>query len=142
MERTLSRLDPELDDPRLGAGAGADRQRSWQLALKALGQRHRRPSRAARRPRAIHLGAMAGTVDLMQRCYTGIELRSSTLIFNPRLPEEVVRVEIDGTVFAARSSISRSRQEELKVSSRSMDGSPRHHRLSGGRTGKISPGQT
>ena len=35
---------------------------------------------------------MAGTVDLMQRCYTGIELRGGTLMFNPRLPEEVDRL--------------------------------------------------
>ncbi|MFW5655025.1 MAG: glycosyl hydrolase family 65 protein [Roseicyclus sp.] len=28
----------------------------------------------------------------MQRCYTGIELRAGTLMFNPRLPEEVTRL--------------------------------------------------
>ncbi len=29
---------------------------------------------------------MAGTVDLMQRCFTGIETRAGVLWFNPRLP--------------------------------------------------------
>lgn len=37
----------------------------------------------------IHLGAMAGTIDLLQRCYTGIEYRQETLRFNPSLPQEI-----------------------------------------------------
>jgi len=37
----------------------------------------------------IHLGAMAGTVDLIQRCYTGIEIRDGHLWLNPILPREV-----------------------------------------------------
>jgi beta-phosphoglucomutase family hydrolase len=40
----------------------------------------------------IHLGAMAGTVDLLQRCYTGIELRDGELWFNPSLPDEILRL--------------------------------------------------
>lgn len=34
----------------------------------------------------IHVGAMAGTVDLIQRCFTGIETRDGVLWLNPRLP--------------------------------------------------------
>jgi alpha,alpha-trehalase len=37
----------------------------------------------------IHLGAMAGTVDLVQRCYAGLELRDDTLWLDPALPEEL-----------------------------------------------------
>lgn len=37
----------------------------------------------------IHLGAMAGTVDMIQRCYTGIEIRGGILWLNPRLPREI-----------------------------------------------------
>ena len=40
----------------------------------------------------IHLGAMAGTLDLIQRCYTGIELRDDELWFNPVLPDELTRL--------------------------------------------------
>jgi len=40
----------------------------------------------------IHLGAMAGTVDLVQRCYTGLEARRDTLRFNPDLPTELKQV--------------------------------------------------
>jgi trehalose/maltose hydrolase-like predicted phosphorylase len=37
----------------------------------------------------IHLGAMAGTVDMIQRCYTGLEIRGGILWLNPRLPREL-----------------------------------------------------
>ncbi|WP_234408689.1 glycoside hydrolase family 65 protein [Marinilabilia salmonicolor] len=37
----------------------------------------------------IHLGAMAGTVDMIQRCYTGLEIRGGVLWLNPRLPKEI-----------------------------------------------------
>lgn len=30
---------------------------------------------------------MAGTVDVLQRCYTGLELRGDVLWLNPRLPK-------------------------------------------------------
>jgi trehalose/maltose hydrolase-like predicted phosphorylase len=35
----------------------------------------------------IHLGAMAGTVDVVQRCFTGIEMRGDVLWLNPSLPD-------------------------------------------------------
>jgi trehalose/maltose hydrolase-like predicted phosphorylase len=41
----------------------------------------------------IHMGVMAGTLDLMQRAYPGIEIRDGVLCFQPRLPAEVDRVE-------------------------------------------------
>ena len=37
----------------------------------------------------IHLAAMAGTVDLMQRCFTGLETRSNRIILSPHWPEEL-----------------------------------------------------
>ncbi|MVU78314.1 trehalose-phosphatase [Nocardia sp. ET3-3] len=37
----------------------------------------------------IHLGAMAGSIDLIQRCFTGMEIRSDRLIFNPCWPQEL-----------------------------------------------------
>ncbi|OBF93827.1 trehalose-phosphatase [Mycobacterium sp. 852002-51163_SCH5372311] len=35
----------------------------------------------------IHLAAMAGSVDLMQRCFTGMETRSDRIILSPHWPE-------------------------------------------------------
>ncbi|AIT79179.1 glycoside hydrolase family 65 protein [Novosphingobium pentaromativorans] len=37
----------------------------------------------------IHLGAMAGTIDLVQRGHTGLEIRDDLLHLNPCLPEEL-----------------------------------------------------
>lgn len=40
----------------------------------------------------IHLGAMAGTVDMIQRAYTGLEMRGDVLRFDPCLPDELTSV--------------------------------------------------
>ncbi|WP_280241128.1 trehalose-phosphatase [Nocardia abscessus] len=37
----------------------------------------------------IHLAAMAGSVDLLQRCFTGMELRHDRLVFCPYWPESL-----------------------------------------------------
>ena len=42
----------------------------------------------------IHLGAMAGSIDIVQRCYTGMEPRGHVLHFNPSLPEEIERLSL------------------------------------------------
>lgn len=43
----------------------------------------------------IHLGAMAGTVDMVQRCYSGLETRDDVIRFNPQLPAELKRLRFD-----------------------------------------------
>ena len=45
-------------------------------------------------PEGIHLGAMAGTVDLMQRVSTGIEVKGDVLRLNPELPMEVECIDM------------------------------------------------
>ncbi len=42
----------------------------------------------------VHLGAMAGTVDLAVRVSTGIELSGDVLRFNPQLPENIERFDM------------------------------------------------
>lgn len=42
----------------------------------------------------IHLGAMAGTVDLVQRVSTGIEVTGDVLRLNPQLPEGLARLDM------------------------------------------------
>ncbi len=41
----------------------------------------------------IHLAAMAGGIDLLQRCFTGLETRSDQLVFGPHWPEELGALE-------------------------------------------------
>jgi trehalose/maltose hydrolase-like predicted phosphorylase len=42
----------------------------------------------------VHLGAMAGTVDLVQRVSTGIEVTGDVLRLNPQLPQELARLDM------------------------------------------------
>lgn len=37
----------------------------------------------------IHLAAMAGSIDLMQRCFTGLEMRNDRLVLSPNWPESL-----------------------------------------------------
>ncbi|MCI4675107.1 trehalose-phosphatase [Candidatus Mycolicibacterium alkanivorans] len=37
----------------------------------------------------IHIAAMAGSIDLLQRCFTGLETRADRLILNPMWPESL-----------------------------------------------------
>ena len=65
-----------------------DRPRSWELFLEAL-RSDIEDIQGGTTAEGVHLGAMAGTVDIVQRCYTGLEIRQDVLWFNPRLPDAV-----------------------------------------------------
>lgn len=66
----------------------SDRAGSWDLFSEAL-KSDVGDIQGGTTSEGIHLGAMAGTVDLIQRCYTGIVLRDDVLWLNPRLPREL-----------------------------------------------------
>ena len=66
--------------------ARADRPRSWDVFMEALAT-DVADIQGGTTAEGIHLGAMAGTVDVLQRCYTGLELRGEVLWLNPRLPK-------------------------------------------------------
>ncbi len=42
----------------------------------------------------VHLGAMAGTVDLLGRCYSGLEVRGEVLRLDPVLPDELAELRL------------------------------------------------
>ena len=73
--------------------ARSDRERSWRLFTAAL-RSDLEDVQGGTTPEGIHLGAMAGTVDLVERGYTGVELRRDTLHFNPALPDRVRALRI------------------------------------------------
>ena len=73
--------------------ARADRPGSWDVFLEAL-VTDVADIQGGTTPEGIHLGAMAGTVDVLQRCYTGIELRGDVLRLEPRLPRPLRRLRI------------------------------------------------
>ena len=76
--------------------ARADRTRSWSLFNEALDSDLADIQRGTTRE-GIHLGAMAGTVDLLLRCYTGLETRDEELWLHPALPPELGRVRFQMT---------------------------------------------
>jgi alpha,alpha-trehalase len=75
--------------------ARSDRPASWNLFRDALDS-DTADIQGGTTQEGIHVGAMAGTVDLIHRCYTGLECRGNALHFNPCLPEDVegIRLEI------------------------------------------------
>lgn len=71
--------------------ARSRRRQSWTLFTEAL-RSDIDDVQGGTTPEGVHLGAMAGTVDLLQRCYTGLELRGNELHFHPALPDELHRL--------------------------------------------------
>ena len=74
--------------------ARSDRPRSWRFFTEALAS-DIHDVQGGTTAEGIHLGAMAGTVDLAQRCYTGLEARADVLWLNPSLPEELDGLDFD-----------------------------------------------
>lgn len=70
-----------------------DRPASWQLLRAALATDLANTGRTT--AEGVHLGAMAATVDILQRCYTGLETRGDSLRLHPRLPDELARLDFD-----------------------------------------------
>lgn len=71
--------------------ASCDRVNSWALLGEALGS-DLCDLQGGTTAEGIHLGALAGTVDIFQRCYTGLEVREDALWLAPALPDEVQRL--------------------------------------------------
>ena len=78
-----------------------DHDRSRELLAEAL-TADLRDVQGGTTEEGIHLGAMAGTLDLLQRCYLGLELRGDGLSVDPSLPDRLgslsMRVQVRGTV--------------------------------------------
>ncbi len=68
--------------------ARSHRNESWKRFRKAL-MSDFKDIQGGTTHEGIHLGAMAGTLDIIQRCWSGLEIRDDVLWFNPRLPEDI-----------------------------------------------------
>jgi alpha,alpha-trehalase len=73
--------------------ARGDRARSWQQFHKAL-MADVQDAQGGTTAEGIHLGAMAGSVDLLTRGYTGLETRAGCLWLDPCLPDELRRLQL------------------------------------------------
>ena len=72
--------------------ARTDRTRSWSLFEQAL-EADLEDTQGGTTREGIHLGAMAGTADMVLRCYGGLETRDGILWLNPLLPRELPEAE-------------------------------------------------
>ncbi len=105
--------------------ARSDRERSWQLFERAL-ESDVGDIQGGTTSEGIHLGAMAGTVDLVQRCYAGIEMGDDVLWVNPCLPDPIQDlhfqlcyrsnwITVELTTRRVRLTVGRSRNEPVKI---------------------------
>ena len=71
-----------------GVLAAIDPESSWERFLVAL-QSDAEDIQGGTTKEGIHMGVMAGTLDLVQRSYAGIYVRDDVLCFDPRLPSQL-----------------------------------------------------
>ena len=71
--------------------ARQERERSWELFSQAL-ETDMVDDRTGSTREGIHLAAMSGCIDILQRGYAGLEIRSDILILNPLLPKCINRI--------------------------------------------------
>lgn len=119
--------------------ARSDRQRSWKIFQEAL-ESDISDIQGGTTHEGIHAGAMAGTVDIVQRCYTGLEFRRNAIHFNPFMPEELKRLKMPIQYKGNWLEITMT-QHFLTVVSRKCDALPirvvyenKFHRLKPGET--------
>lgn len=73
--------------------ARSDRPRSMRFFAQAL-QSDVLDIQDGTTAEGVHLGAMAGTVDIVQRVWTGIEIKEDVLRFDPELPHDIEHLEL------------------------------------------------
>jgi beta-phosphoglucomutase family hydrolase len=118
--------------------ARSDRPNSWPFLERALDS-DLHDSQGGTTREGVHLGAMAGTVDMVQRGYTGLEVRGDVLWLNPRLPDALRAIEFDVRYRGHWGVHIRVEHRRLEVSLRRAAGAPIKvgHR---GRVVAIEPG--
>jgi alpha,alpha-trehalase len=88
----------------------------------------------------IHLAAMAGSVDLLQRCFTGLEMRDDRLILGPLWPETLGPMEF-AVVYRGQRLHLRIRGRTATVVAEAGKGQPIEVECRG-RVQQLAPGQT
>jgi alpha,alpha-trehalase len=116
----------------------SSRRDSWALFNQAL-QSDINDIQGGTTAEGIHLGAMAGTIDLLQRCYPGLELYDGELRFNPVLPDELSRLNflLRYRGHSLRVDIT---HEVLSIASEPAETGPVTIRI-GAETRRLSPGE-
>jgi trehalose/maltose hydrolase-like predicted phosphorylase/beta-phosphoglucomutase-like phosphatase (HAD superfamily) len=96
--------------------ARSDPKQAWSYLLKAL-ESDIADVQGGTTAEGIHLGAMAGTVDIVQRRFTGMRAQGEVLRFDPALPAEVQQIRFSVHYRGHRIEI-RLTADEMHLSSR------------------------
>ncbi len=97
----LARLDPE---------------QTWRFLVRAL-ESDIADVQGGTTAEGIHLGAMAGTVDIVQRCLTGMRARGEVLRFDPALPPEIKQLRFSVHYRGHRIEVMLA-EDHMRISSR------------------------
>jgi alpha,alpha-trehalase len=119
--------------------ARSDRLRSWELFTAAL-ESDVGDIQGGTTPEGIHLGAMAGTVDLVQRCYSGLNVGSGALLLNPSVPAQLGAMEFP-LLYRSRWLEVRLEGDHARVTVPS-DGADQVTAQIGDRVADLAPGET
>jgi len=99
-----------------------DPDESWQFLLRALNS-DVADVQGGTTAEGVHLGAMAGTVDLVQRALTGMRARGPVLRFDPAVPPQVEQLRFEVHYRGHRVGLAFS-ENRLEVSSRPGPAAP------------------
>jgi trehalose/maltose hydrolase-like predicted phosphorylase len=97
----LARLDPE---------------QAWRFLVQAL-ESDIADVQGGTTAEGIHLGAMAGTVDVVQRCLTGMRAGGKVLRFDPALPPEIKQLRFSVHYRGHRIEVMLA-EDRIRISSR------------------------
>ncbi len=120
--------------------ARTDRTASWRFFTDALSADISDTQGGTTRE-GIHLGAMAGTLDLAERGYLGLETRQDALWLNPRLPQEMVSLHTLLTYRGHQLHLTVT-QHDLTLTASPCNVRPATVRVAGHRPMTVSSGQT
>jgi len=95
---------------------------AWQCLQRAL-QSDIADVQGGTTAEGIHLGAMAGTVDLVLRCLTGMRARGQVLRFDPAIPPEIKQLQFSVHYRGHRVELAFS-EDRIEVSSRPGPAAP------------------
>jgi trehalose/maltose hydrolase-like predicted phosphorylase len=73
--------------------ARRDRAASWRFFREAVAS-DVHDIQGGTTAEGVHLGAMAGAVDLLERCYSGLSMHGETLVLDPVLPPQLGRLDL------------------------------------------------
>lgn len=119
--------------------ARGDRARSWDFLVQAL-ESDLADIQGGTTHTGVHLGSMAGSIDMVTRCYTGLELRDGMLWLHPVLPQEVQ--QIDFTLYFQQQLIRVTVDSAVLRLSVYPGGAVPITAMVGGTAARLSPGET